>query len=279
MKRKLLRKVIIKKTIDWRVEIKNVLPTGRVQWPLRYMRSAIINKIIFSTLFSFQFAAWVDAVIFVFSLENEASFNAVYNFYTKMSHFRNSSEIPIILVGTQGERPYTALFTRQVIANVCDADVRISSNSIECNLLSLFFSLFRADAISEHNPRIIDEIRARKLANDLKRCAYYETCATYGLNVECVFQEACQKIVQQRLLVSAQCSTPTSSRPTTPQGTRLGIASFQATQQPLQPPPPPQSNGFGHNSHLNSSASSNSNTILVNSGSMQSTNNFTLPHR
>lgn len=49
-----------------------------------------------------QFAAWVDAVIFVFSLENESSFNAVYNYYTKMSHFRNSAEIPIILVGTQG---------------------------------------------------------------------------------------------------------------------------------------------------------------------------------
>lgn len=52
----------------------------------------------------FQFSAWVDAVIFVFSLENEASFNAIYNFYTKFVHFRNSSEIPpIILVGTQGE--------------------------------------------------------------------------------------------------------------------------------------------------------------------------------
>lgn len=45
----------------------------------------------------------MDAVIFVFSLENEASFSAVYNYYTKMSHFRNSAEIPIILVGTQGE--------------------------------------------------------------------------------------------------------------------------------------------------------------------------------
>lgn len=53
-------------------------------------------------LFS-QFTAWVDAVIFVFSLENEASFNAVYNYYTKMSHYRNSAEIPLILVGTQGK--------------------------------------------------------------------------------------------------------------------------------------------------------------------------------
>lgn len=59
---------------------------------------------IFALFFIFQFSAWVDAVIFVFSLENEASFNAIYNFYTKFVHFRNSSEIPpIILVGTQGE--------------------------------------------------------------------------------------------------------------------------------------------------------------------------------
>ncbi len=45
------------------------------------------------------------------------------------------------------------------------------------------------DAISESNPRVIDDTRARKLANDLKRCSYYETCATYGLNVERVFQD------------------------------------------------------------------------------------------
>ena len=45
------------------------------------------------------------------------------------------------------------------------------------------------DAISESNPRVIDDTRARKLANDLKRSSYYETCATYGLNVERVFQD------------------------------------------------------------------------------------------
>jgi Arf-GAP/GTPase/ANK repeat/PH domain-containing protein 1/3 len=50
-----------------------------------------------------QFTAWVDAVIFVFSLENEASFNAIYTYDTKMAHFRNSAEIPLILVGTQGK--------------------------------------------------------------------------------------------------------------------------------------------------------------------------------
>ncbi|XP_053408108.1 arf-GAP with GTPase, ANK repeat and PH domain-containing protein 1-like isoform X12 [Mercenaria mercenaria] len=102
-----------------------------------------------------QFTQWVDAVIFVFSLENEISFQSVYQYYLKMTHFRNTAEIPLILVGTQ-------------------------------------------DAISESNPRVIDDTRARKLANDLKRCSYYETCATYGLNVERVFQDACSRIVQFR---------------------------------------------------------------------------------
>lgn len=63
----------------------------------------LFNLYLFFLFINFQFAAWVDAVIFVFSLENEASYNAVSNYYTKMSHFRNSSEIPIILVGTQGK--------------------------------------------------------------------------------------------------------------------------------------------------------------------------------
>ncbi|XP_064644118.1 arf-GAP with GTPase, ANK repeat and PH domain-containing protein 3-like isoform X7 [Lineus longissimus] len=117
-----------------------------------------------------QFTHWVDAVIFVFSLENEMSFHTVYNYFSKMAHYRNTTEIPLILVGTQ-------------------------------------------DAISESNPRVIDDMRARKLASDLKRCSYYETCATYGLNVERVFQDACQKIVQSRI---NQSLTPNNSRPSTP---------------------------------------------------------------
>lgn len=52
---------------------------------------------------TFQFSQWVDAVMFVFSLENEASFNAVYNFYVKLSHYSHIAELPLILVGTQGE--------------------------------------------------------------------------------------------------------------------------------------------------------------------------------
>lgn len=102
-----------------------------------------------------QFAMWVDAVIFVFSLEDEISFQTVYHYYSRMANYRNTSEIPLVLVGTQ-------------------------------------------DAISSTNPRVIDDVRARKLSNDLKRCTYYETCATYGLNVERVFQDVAQKIVATR---------------------------------------------------------------------------------
>uniref|UniRef100_A0A8C2WNW2 Arf-GAP with GTPase, ANK repeat and PH domain-containing protein 1 n=1 Tax=Cyclopterus lumpus TaxID=8103 RepID=A0A8C2WNW2_CYCLU len=102
-----------------------------------------------------QFSLWVDAVIFVFSLEDEISFQTVYHYFSRLASFRNAAELPLVLVGTQ-------------------------------------------DAISSANPRVIDDGRARKLSNDLKRCTYYETCATYGLNVERVFQDVAQKIVATR---------------------------------------------------------------------------------
>ncbi|XP_061571964.1 arf-GAP with GTPase, ANK repeat and PH domain-containing protein 1 isoform X2 [Cololabis saira] len=102
-----------------------------------------------------QFALWVDAVIFVFSLEDEISFQTVYHYFNRLASYRNPNEVPLVLVGTQ-------------------------------------------DAISSSNPRVIDDCRARKLSNDLKRCTYYETCATYGLNVERVFQDVAQKIVANR---------------------------------------------------------------------------------
>ncbi|XP_078518943.1 arf-GAP with GTPase, ANK repeat and PH domain-containing protein 3 [Lissotriton helveticus] len=118
-----------------------------------------------------QFAAWVDAVVFVFSLEDEISFQTVYNYYLRLSSYRNTSEVPMVLVGTQ-------------------------------------------DAISATNPRVIDDSRARKLSNDLKRSTYYETCATYGLNVERVFQDVAQKVValrkKQQLSIGPCKSLPNS---------------------------------------------------------------------
>ncbi|XP_064289565.1 arf-GAP with GTPase, ANK repeat and PH domain-containing protein 1 isoform X7 [Passer domesticus] len=118
-----------------------------------------------------QFAMWVDAVIFVFSLEDEVSFQTVYHYYSRMANYRNTSEIPMVLVGTQ-------------------------------------------DAISSTNPRVIDDARAKKLSNDLKRCTYYETCATYGLNVERVFHDVAQKIVstkkKQQLSIGPCKSLPNS---------------------------------------------------------------------
>ena len=49
-----------------------------------------------------QFALWVDAVIFVFSLEDEISFQTVYHYFSRLAGFRNPSELPLVLVGTQG---------------------------------------------------------------------------------------------------------------------------------------------------------------------------------
>ncbi|XP_064618428.1 arf-GAP with GTPase, ANK repeat and PH domain-containing protein 1-like isoform X6 [Liolophura sinensis] len=152
------------------------------------------------------FTQWVDAVIFVFSLENEISFQAVYSYYAKMAHYRNTAEIPLILVGTQ-------------------------------------------DAISESNPRLIDDTRARKLASDLKRCSYYETCATYGLNVERVFQDACQKISQMRY---PSLPLPVSTVPTTPTPNH-SQRSYYMTQSSVK----------GYDSHSTSSQSTSSSGTLV----------------
>lgn len=51
----------------------------------------------------------------------------------------------------------------------------------------LCFSIL--DKISSTNPRVIDDARARQLCSDVRRCTYYETCATYGLNVNRVFND------------------------------------------------------------------------------------------
>uniref|UniRef100_A0A673WD06 ArfGAP with GTPase domain, ankyrin repeat and PH domain 2 n=1 Tax=Salmo trutta TaxID=8032 RepID=A0A673WD06_SALTR len=93
-----------------------------------------------------QMASWVDGVILVFSLENEASFQEVYRNYSELGIHRNIAEIPFIVVGTQ-------------------------------------------DKITSTNPRVIEDARARQLCSDVRRCTYYETCATYGLNVNRVFTE------------------------------------------------------------------------------------------
>ncbi|CAF0773886.1 unnamed protein product [Brachionus calyciflorus] len=123
-----------------------------------------------------QFTHWVDAVIFVFSLDNEESFLTAHQYYTKMLNYRNLQDVPFILVGTQ-------------------------------------------DYITETNPRLIDDSRARNLAYELKKCAYYETCSNYGLNVERVFHEACNKVVQFRsnMIFNISNTSPTLNRPSTPQ--------------------------------------------------------------
>lgn len=64
--------------------------------PLALLTAALL-------LSSLQFASWVDAAILVFSLENEASFQEVYKIYHQLAAHRPISEIPFVVVGTQGK--------------------------------------------------------------------------------------------------------------------------------------------------------------------------------
>ncbi|MGH0162280.1 UNVERIFIED_CONTAM: hypothetical protein FKN15_048455 [Acipenser sinensis] len=153
-----------------------------------------------------QFSNWVDAVVFVFSLENEDSFQEVLKYYTLLANYRNTSDIAVMLVGTQ-------------------------------------------DKISTSNPRVIDDARARQLCIDLKRCTYYETCATYGLNVDRVFNEAAQKIVslKKQSVLMASCK----SLPNSP--------SHSGSSTPVSGQIPGQASNGGHASDYSSSLPSTPN--------------------
>ena len=87
-----------------------------------------------------------------------------------------------MLEGEAGVKLDFVFATREILKE------HVLSRRTVCLVVVFMLNLF-PDAINESNPRVIDDSRARKLANDLKRCAYYETCATYGLNVERVFQD------------------------------------------------------------------------------------------
>uniref|UniRef100_UPI003AAAD497 arf-GAP with GTPase, ANK repeat and PH domain-containing protein 2 isoform X1 n=1 Tax=Centroberyx gerrardi TaxID=166262 RepID=UPI003AAAD497 len=129
-----------------------------------------------------QFSSWVDAVLLVFSLENEASFQELYQRYSQLSAHR--SDVPVIVVGTQ-------------------------------------------DKISSTNPRVIEDQRARQLCIDVRHSLFYETCATYGFNVDRVFSEAAQKIVAQKKQAAllASCKSLPNS-PSHSGGSTPGSASF-----------------------------------------------------
>ncbi|KAM3617732.1 uncharacterized protein V6R79_010354 [Siganus canaliculatus] len=136
-----------------------------------------------------QFCSWVDAVILVFSLENEASFQELYQLYGQLSAQR--TDVPIIVVGTQ-------------------------------------------DKISSTNPRVIEDQRARKLCIDVRHSLFYETCATYGFNVDRVFSEAAQKIVAQKKQAALQACKSLPNSPSHSGGSTPGSASFpgQASNGP-----------------------------------------------
>uniref|UniRef100_I3LY07 Arf-GAP with GTPase, ANK repeat and PH domain-containing protein 2 n=1 Tax=Ictidomys tridecemlineatus TaxID=43179 RepID=I3LY07_ICTTR len=150
-----------------------------------------------------KFSGWADAVIFVFSLEDENSFQAVSRLHGQLSSLRGEGRggLALALVGTQ-------------------------------------------DRISASSPRVVGDARARALCAEMKRCSYYETCATYGLNVDRVFQEVAQKVVtlrkQQQLLAACKSlpSSPSHSAASTPvagQASNGGHTSDYSSSLPSSP--------------------------------------------
>ncbi|XP_014795310.1 PREDICTED: arf-GAP with GTPase, ANK repeat and PH domain-containing protein 2-like, partial [Calidris pugnax] len=82
-----------------------------------------------------QFAMWVDAVIFVFSLEDEISFQTVYHYYSRMANYRNTSEIPMVLVGTQA---WDALLKAEMFAMWVDAVIFVFSLEDEISFQTVY---------------------------------------------------------------------------------------------------------------------------------------------
>lgn len=83
-----------------------------------------------------QFAAWVDAVVFVFSLEDEISFQTVYNYYLRLCSYRNTAEVPMVLVGTQGESG-VARFTPHILPASVRSTGDVSTLARERRVLAL----------------------------------------------------------------------------------------------------------------------------------------------
>lgn len=69
----------------------------------------------------FQFAQWVDAVMFVFSLESHESIETSLRYYEQMAKYRNISEVPVLMVGTQVSAAALAFFVLLAM-NVCVED-------------------------------------------------------------------------------------------------------------------------------------------------------------
>lgn len=76
-----------------------------------------------------QFALWVDAVIFVFSLEDEISFQTVYHYFSRLASYRNPADLPLVLVGTQGW--HTQMNT----------DTHVETRFLSCRPSTFFYAL------------------------------------------------------------------------------------------------------------------------------------------
>ncbi|XP_033927486.1 arf-GAP with GTPase, ANK repeat and PH domain-containing protein 2 [Melopsittacus undulatus] len=95
------------------------------------------------------------------------------------------------------------------------------------------------DKVTPSNPRVVEDAQARALCGDMGQCLYYETCATYGVNVERVFTEVLQTVLALR----KQHLQTYKSLPSSP--------SLSAASTPIGGSHPPQTSN-GHTSDYSS---------------------------
>lgn len=111
----------------------------------------------------YYFSLWVDAVVLVFSLTDEHSFNVISSYYAKMLNYRNESTnlLPCVLVGIKDD-------------NIMMSDAAMNMNG---------------------NNTSVTETRLKKFIAEHRKCPYFEVSLETGENVNDVFQTAAEKIL------------------------------------------------------------------------------------
>jgi len=65
----------------------------------------------------------------VFNLSDDASFHSIYNYYSQLAQFRNVSNLPLLLVGTQGTS--VRMQEQKTECRVCNFQILLYHNKVK----------------------------------------------------------------------------------------------------------------------------------------------------
>lgn len=142
-----------------------------------------------------QFAYWLDALILVIALDHKSSVDSVKQMFHKIMNYRRK------------ERNQMDEYLPVLLVGTLDQ--------------------------STDRHRVVDDNMINLLRNEFGNCRYFETCSTYGLNVERVFNEACSMIVECRYSRKAINGPPVAMTQTSP--TKFYLPPHEVTQY-VRPP-------------------------------------------